>query len=1002
MISTPETPERQPDLAMAAAFLAALCGHTPGHPSPVVTFQTFDDSPAKATHLARVFHGTLTEHAAALAKLNAQGAGIFVNLNETDLQGRKAQNQISPRALCIDWDGPATKAPARPPSFIVHSGSGDHWYWLLCSGESIDEFSPALKHLATFYGSDPKATLKTQVMRVPGFFHSKQTPTLVTFEPLSLSRAEIAELLEAHPLAPTPLPPARHPKPFTGDMPSLSERVYRASRYLEKVPGAVAGQSGHDQTWAAALAVCRGLCLPYDAALELLTVEYNPRCTPPWTPQELEHKVRSAIEDGRVREGYLLAAPKPQPVTRIAPFRSSAVPVPQSTEAPEPTPAQQAAHGISAGLPPQQIAPLIAQVSDPMTRDQLISQLAHERRISKGAVTQAVKQAASRRRGSLRLVTSTPAHDRPDIYYDPGRAREILTQAETALLAAPGPAIYQRSGQLVRVIRLESLVVRGLRRPQGALSIVSVDPPYLCVRLTESARWHKRDARSSSGYTEIDAPFELASRYLSLAGEWRCQALVGLLEAPTLRPDGSLLEEPGYDESTGLYYDRGETTFPAIPAEPTQAEAHAALGLLLELLKGFPFVATSDRAAALSAILTALARPCLRSAPLHLFRAPRPRSGKSLLADVVALLATGRTCAVMSQVADPEEERKRLLAILLSGDRVLSYDNVERELGSPALCQVLTQQTISDRILGASRVVSLPTAATFLATGNNLMVSGDLTSRVVTCDLDSGTERPEERTFPVNLYEDIPRRRGELVAAALTILRAYHVAGRPRQPIPAWGGFEEWSDLVRSSLVWLGEGDPAGGRERIEDADPVRAGLRRLLTAWSTVIGEKPHTVAEVLRTANLDLGRELRDAFEEVIPHKGGEVTARALGKYLAGTENRIESGLKVVRCGIEHKVALWAVVSAKTSEASNNTSLTPEDSGGFDGFGGFGSNPYAKTHFQENLYIGSDGGKPTPSNPQTPRPFLCDFCGSTESRPSTTRGIPVCVVCCPPKEAP
>lgn len=174
-------PELLADVDQARAYVAALTGS----PDTVVTWQTFVDreewKPAK--DLERHVHGSVLELAPWLTQQNRRGAGIFINISLTDLQGRKTQNQIAPRALCVDWDTPVKRAPALPPSFIVHSGTGDHWYWLLVSGEPLEGFVPAQAQLAAFYGSDPRVNLKTQVMRVPGFWHLKRDPKLVTFEP---------------------------------------------------------------------------------------------------------------------------------------------------------------------------------------------------------------------------------------------------------------------------------------------------------------------------------------------------------------------------------------------------------------------------------------------------------------------------------------------------------------------------------------------------------------------------------------------------------------------------------------------------------------------------------------------------------------------------------------------------------------------------------------------------------------------------------------------------
>ena len=106
----------------------------------------------------------------------------------------------------------------------------------------------------------------------------------------------------------------------------------------------------------------------------------------------------------------------------------------------------------------------------------------------------------------------------------------------------------------------------------------------------------------------------------------------------------------------------------------------------------------------------------------------------------------------------------------------------------------------------------MPTNATFLATGNNIVIQGDLTTRALVCALDPKCERPEEREFAVNLHEAVPARRGELVAAALTIPLAYLAAGAPPQRLAPFGRFEAWARWCRDPLVWLGEPDPCASR----------------------------------------------------------------------------------------------------------------------------------------------------------------------------------------------
>ncbi|MEX0624566.1 DUF3987 domain-containing protein [Saccharospirillum sp.] len=171
----------KPNLEAAQAFLAFL-----DPTEQRITFQTFDDSQAKRQSLARTLHGTLEQHSDTLAKLNLQGAGVFVTANETDLQGRKAANINKVRAVFADTDG----APLEPieactlaPSGLVTTSPGKwHAYWLVEGEFPPDQFKPVQQAIAARFGTDPTVCDLPRVMRLPGFYHRKADPYLVTFE----------------------------------------------------------------------------------------------------------------------------------------------------------------------------------------------------------------------------------------------------------------------------------------------------------------------------------------------------------------------------------------------------------------------------------------------------------------------------------------------------------------------------------------------------------------------------------------------------------------------------------------------------------------------------------------------------------------------------------------------------------------------------------------------------------------------------------------------------
>ena len=71
---------------------------------------------------------------------------------------------------------------------------------------------------------------------------------------------------------------------------------YRARRWLEKRDGAVSGRGGHNHTFATACKLVLYFGLDREAAIRLLTTIFNPRCQPPWSPCELEHKVDDVLK----------------------------------------------------------------------------------------------------------------------------------------------------------------------------------------------------------------------------------------------------------------------------------------------------------------------------------------------------------------------------------------------------------------------------------------------------------------------------------------------------------------------------------------------------------------------------------------------------------------------------------------------------------------------------------------------------------------------------------
>ena len=166
--------------------------------------------------------------------------------------------------------------------------------------------------------------------------------------------------------------------------------------------------------------------------------------------------------------------------------------------------------------------------------------------------------------------------------------------------------------------------------------------------------------------------------------------------------------------------------------------------------------------------------------------------------------------------------------------RMVTFDNLDGRLGCAELDAALTATTWQDRILGESRMVSVPLLMTWYATGNNVALGGDTARRVCPIRLETPEERPEERQgfrYP-HLLAHVESQRSTLLGAALTILRAYIRAGTPDMGLSAWGSYEAWSQMVRGAVVWIDLPDPARGRIEMQDrADDGATAMRSLIEA---------------------------------------------------------------------------------------------------------------------------------------------------------------------------
>ncbi|WP_235932487.1 hypothetical protein [Dictyobacter arantiisoli] len=305
------------------------------------------------------------------------------------------------------------------------------------------------------------------------------------------------------------------------------------------------------------------------------------------------------------------------------------------------------------------------------------------------------------------------------------------------------------------------------------------------------------------GATHCPPPDAMVKDILTL-GSWPFPPLDSIVEFPVIRPDGTLITTAGYDAMTRLYYAPVPTLqVPPIPEHPTDEDIIAALALIDEVIGQFPYENQASQANTIALLLTPLIRQAIDGhVPLALIDATRPGTGKSLLAETVALIATGRKATMMTAPYDDDEWRKRIASTLAEGATIITIDNIKARLQAASLDSALTSHTVKERILGESRNGVYAQRATWMATGNNIQVGGDLPRRCYWIRMDARTAKPWTRGgFKHDLETWVPEHRGALIAALLTLVRAWYDAGQPPTNVAIkMGSFQSWVNTIGGIL----------------------------------------------------------------------------------------------------------------------------------------------------------------------------------------------------------
>ncbi|MEO8904393.1 MAG: hypothetical protein ABI627_22985 [Polyangiaceae bacterium] len=567
------------------------------------------------------------------------------------------------------------------------------------------------------------------------------------------------------------------------EAPASVEHVARARAYVGKMPASIQGQNGSQAAFKAAL-MCHGFDLNASQIFEVLSSDFNPRCVPPWSDAELEHKAEDAARSSKPK-GFMVNTSGPATKKRI-----------------------------------------VVSTDEHALANEVIDQL----RMNSDLYT-----------FNLRLgeVIASSSKDTDRDHYTGPVVREV-----------PDAHLRDQISRLCSFVRVKKSKTEGEE--------------------TEETE------------TPAHVPDWLV-RAISQRGAWGIRPFVGLLEAPSIDAHGRIIQDPGYDAATGYVLIPSEE-FPRVPDAPTQADAARALAELAEVFCDFPFVSAADAMTPIAAILALIGRPAIGGAvPAFLVDASTAGSGKGLCTNVVSTVARGREASPVTFPKNEEELEKILSSYALRGAAIIDFDNLTGPFCGAPLDKVLTaSDTVDLRVLGRNDQRTMKWRAIVFATGNNIQTEGDTTRRCLRARLEPIEDRPESRTgFKHSpLLPWVRQNRARLVVAALTVLRAHALAGRPND-VGGWGSFEEFAKVVLGAITWAGGANPTETRaELLETADHDAERVRALVNGWRRHDpGQVGLTVRQLVEKSGGDF--ELRAALAELNKDFDPEKIAKALHKF-------------------------------------------------------------------------------------------------------------------------